>query len=271
MRRRSVRARGLLGAAGLLAGYLVTADLLLWGSGAALAAVHAAGPATPDAVVALTAGAVAWCVLSWLTGVLLLALLTAVVTGPGSRAYARATALAPGFARRLVAALLGVAVAGIPLAGAPAARAVQAVATAPVAGDRPPATPLLADSLPGPDRPAACVPVGWTPDRPAVAHRRSARSAAAVRLVTATPRPEKGVAGEVVVRRGDSLWEIAERHLGPDASAAEVAAEWPRWHRANRAAVGPDPDLLLPGTRLVPPPGADRRTDPMKRHPRSPR
>jgi nucleoid-associated protein YgaU len=61
----------------------------------------------------------------------------------------------------------------------------------------------------------------------------------------------------VVVRRGDSLWSIAARDLGPGASDAEVAAQWPRWWHANRAVIGPDPDLILPGTRLRPPPPAD--------------
>jgi resuscitation-promoting factor RpfA len=58
----------------------------------------------------------------------------------------------------------------------------------------------------------------------------------------------------VVVHRGDTLWGIAARHLGRGADDAEVAAEWPRWWRANRDVIGPDPDLLLPGTRLTPPP-----------------
>jgi len=56
-----------------------------------------------------------------------------------------------------------------------------------------------------------------------------------------------------VVRAGDTLWDIAARHLGPDADAAAIATAWPRWFAANRAAIGPDPDHILPGTRLVPP------------------
>jgi nucleoid-associated protein YgaU len=40
------------------------------------------------------------------------------------------------------------------------------------------------------------------------------------------------------------------RHLGPDATDAEVAAQWPRWHAANRSVIGDDPDLLLPGQVL---------------------
>ena len=57
----------------------------------------------------------------------------------------------------------------------------------------------------------------------------------------------------VVVRRGDTLWDIAARRLGPGASDAEIATAWHRWYAANAAAIGPDPDLLLPGRRLTPP------------------
>lgn len=33
----------------------------------------------------------------------------------------------------------------------------------------------------------------------------------------------------------------------------EVTAAWHRLHRANAERIGPDPDLVLPGTRLVVP------------------
>ncbi len=56
------------------------------------------------------------------------------------------------------------------------------------------------------------------------------------------------------MRRGDTLWALAARRLGPDATDAEIAAEWPRWYGANDAVIGSDPDLLLPGQRLSPPP-----------------
>jgi|SRR5829696_6573450 len=52
------------------------------------------------------------------------------------------------------------------------------------------------------------------------------------------------------VATGDSLWAIAERRLGPDATPAAVTAEWRRWYAANRGVIGPDPDRLLPGTTL---------------------
>jgi nucleoid-associated protein YgaU len=59
--------------------------------------------------------------------------------------------------------------------------------------------------------------------------------------------------GEVVVRRGDTLWTLAERYLGPTATNSEIAVEWPLWFSANRAVIGNDPDHLVPGERLRPP------------------
>jgi nucleoid-associated protein YgaU len=76
----------------------------------------------------------------------------------------------------------------------------------------------------------------------------------------AAPAPAPRTApAEVVVRRGDTLWGIAARHLGGRATPAAVAAEWPRWYAANRAVVGPDPHLILPGQRLVAPPNGAAR------------
>jgi hypothetical protein len=57
-------------------------------------------------------------------------------------------------------------------------------------------------------------------------------------------------ADEVVVLRGDTLWSIAARHLGPAATAAEISAEWHRWMITNRDVIGPDCDLILPGQQL---------------------
>jgi nucleoid-associated protein YgaU len=59
---------------------------------------------------------------------------------------------------------------------------------------------------------------------------------------------------DVVVHRGDTLWDIARRDLGTDATDAEVAHAWPAWHEANLAVIGDDPDLLLPGQILRRPP-----------------
>jgi nucleoid-associated protein YgaU len=57
-------------------------------------------------------------------------------------------------------------------------------------------------------------------------------------------------AGHHVVRPGDTLWALAARDLSPAASAAEVTDRWQLIYRLNRAAIGPDPDLIVPGTSL---------------------
>ena len=57
----------------------------------------------------------------------------------------------------------------------------------------------------------------------------------------------------VVVKPGDTLWEIVARRLPTDASATDIARSWRRWYAANRAVVGADPGLLRPGERLEPP------------------
>jgi nucleoid-associated protein YgaU len=57
----------------------------------------------------------------------------------------------------------------------------------------------------------------------------------------------------VIVKPGDCLWSIAARRLGPGASATQIEGEWRRWYAANRAVIGIDPNLILPGQRLVAP------------------
>ncbi|HET7385247.1 MAG TPA: hypothetical protein VFJ19_01130 [Nocardioidaceae bacterium] len=63
----------------------------------------------------------------------------------------------------------------------------------------------------------------------------------------------------VVVRRGDCLWALTARRL-PDASEPVIDRGWRRLYAANRARIGPDPDLIVPGTRLVLP--RDLREEP---------
>jgi len=63
-------------------------------------------------------------------------------------------------------------------------------------------------------------------------------------------------ASAVLVRRGDTLWGIAARHLPGQVSNARIAAAWPPWYRLNRRVIGSDPNLIRPGMRLRAP-GAD--------------
>jgi hypothetical protein len=55
----------------------------------------------------------------------------------------------------------------------------------------------------------------------------------------------------VVVRSGDTLWSIATRDLAPDSPDSRVAAHWRAIYAANRHRIGPDPDVIVPGTRLT--------------------
>ncbi len=74
--------------------------------------------------------------------------------------------------------------------------------------------------------------------RAASSHRSAAHD---VRPQT-TPQSRAGRAEMYTVVRGDTLSGIAEEQ--------QVRGGWPRLYEANRATVGDDPDLILPGQRL---------------------
>lgn len=232
-----------------------------------------------DPLTAMTAGCAtaAWLVSSWLALGAACSLAGLLPGAAGRAASAAAVVLAPWTLRRLVGAAVGVSVVATGAAPpAPAFAAVRASATAPsvaagwvstapaVAGAAEPITDARPQPVPWPDDPLARL------DRPAPAMVSTDR-ATARRGVTppALDRPDVGLVSPVpqravhprpgpgpalvVVHRGDSLWAIAARHLGPSATDAEIATAWPRWWAANRAVIGPDPDLLLPGQRLTAP------------------
>jgi len=58
----------------------------------------------------------------------------------------------------------------------------------------------------------------------------------------------------VVVRPGDTLWAISADRLPPGTAPAAVDRAWRSLYTANRAGIGPDPDLIRPGTELRLPP-----------------
>ena len=61
--------------------------------------------------------------------------------------------------------------------------------------------------------------------------------------------------GWQIVEPGDTLWSIAAAHLRPGTrSASNIHRFWQQVYRANRPVVGPDPDLIHPGTHLRVPP-----------------
>jgi nucleoid-associated protein YgaU len=110
---------------------------------------------------------------------------------------------------------------------------------------------------PAPGPVASASPLDWpglTAAPPAPAHQP----------VVAATKPQPHVAQpahRLVVRRGDSLWSLTARQLGPGATPARIAAGWPLLYAANRHAIGADPNLIRPGQQLVPPP-AEGRTSP---------
>jgi nucleoid-associated protein YgaU len=187
--------------------------------------------AGPDALVVALAGLLAWLVWAW--GAVGLALTAASVL-PGLLGDAARLALAvvlPAGARRSAAVLLGL---GLGVAGP---LAVGALPSVPVA------------SAAVVDRPTAEPPLGPVPDWPA----QESRSTDTV------PDWPPATTGEVhVVVRGDCLWSIAESRLlhrhGRVPTADEVAVEVRAWWTTNEAVIGADPDLILPGQVLRPPP-----------------
>ena len=83
---------------------------------------------------------------------------------------------------------------------------------------------------------------------PHVHHRPSALSGLPLpdRAVVAPPAARRTVR----VRPGDTLWSLAARDLPPGSPDALVAARWHAIYAANRALIGPDPDVITPGQRL---------------------
>lgn len=177
--------------------------------------------------------------------------------GQVCRALARA--VAPAALRRTVTFVLGTSLVAAVVPGtAAAAMSAPALATrhtlvldapGPIAldpGFHPPTdtswTPL------DPDRP---IPE-WASD--SASATTTPTTAPTVQPVATTP-PTTAVR-DYVVQRGDSLWSIAARHLGPDATTAQIAVAWPQWYAVNRQTVGPNPDVIRPGQRLTVPANA---------------
>jgi len=223
-------------------------------------------PLRPDEVLASVLATAALAGTSWLAlGVLLE--LTSLVPGAVGRAAAKvADAVTPALVRRAAGALLGIGLVaglapGAAVAVAPAALAVGSPLPDPGFAPAPASTVPLPDPgwMPPPRAIAttgravphadAAIGAGWVPSAPVV------RSHPDLRVLSPATRP--GAAGDgpapVVVQRGDSLWAIAARHLGRDASDHEIARAWPAWYEANRRVIGDDPDVLRPGQLLRPP------------------
>lgn len=87
----------------------------------------------------------------------------------------------------------------------------------------------------------------------------------------ALPDRATGSAGpaSVTVRLGDSLWSVAQDLL-PGAGNEQIDRAWRALYAANRSALGPDPDVVYPGTSLRVPGGlSERRREACPGHQRS--
>lgn len=228
-------------------------------------AAHAGGPASAEEVVA---GVLAWSAVAlsaWLAIIVSLMILTAVPGALGRWSSRMAMRLTPLAARRALSLALGASVGTVAL---PAPMAIAATvpqeSDSSFVGQAP--TPGFHVTLPAPaetDDSGRISPVrdrlqtrpsvqpatpGWLPDRPTP--RAMGQD---TRLLSPSLRAERSVVDAVTVRRGDTLWSIAARHLGTGATDAQIASEWPRWYAANRAVIGEDPGLIQPGQQLVAP------------------
>lgn len=234
---------------------VVIAQVLMWAGRPSIAALRS-GTATFDEALGGVAAIAAWVLLGWVVLVLLATALAAVPGIVGRAAGRLAGAITPAAARRTARLALGVAVAGGPVA----LSAVPAAAHLPGEMANHPVGALPADD-------AADLPLIERPTRPGqspqpaeplrVANTSGGASVPAppepVTDRPAEPEPPEPPPTSVAVQEGDSLWKIAARHLGPDATDAQIAAAWPRWYMANRDVIGDDPNLIVPGTSLTPP------------------
>jgi hypothetical protein len=249
--------------------------LVAQGLRASWASVTAAGPARPADGLLLCAAALSALLTLWLVLALVLSMLSALPGAAGRVARRGAGHVAPPVVRRLAVLALGAGLA-VPLVAATASTGTArggtsgrpvssgplvtagAAATAPSASWPTLTSPPRAAgpaSPPGARRTPASSPgeppdAAWTPSPP---DRSRIHDPEGLDLLSRTPAAGHVVDEGVVVRRGDSLWSITGRYLGPSATADEIAREWPRWHEANRDVIGDDPDLIRPGQVLHPP------------------
>lgn len=231
----------------------------LWGSGGR-------APDFDQLVGALAAAAglavVAWWVLS-----MLCALLAAALERTGrQRGAARAGEFCPPFMRRLALAIVSIQLISTPLAHA----------AEPVSGPEWASTQLVpVPAAWGPTAGAAkeAAPTGWEIEDAATSAAEDPSPPPVIKpqwepsiqmtdpdFTVASPvrswqTPPESPA-EITVLAGDTLWDIAARDLGRDASDVDVALHWPRWYQANKADIGENPDVLLPGQILKPPAAA---------------
>lgn len=219
-----------------------------------------------DQLLGGSAALAAWVGLGWLCVTVLLEVASTLPGAAGRGCAAIAARTSPILVRRMVQAVIGLSVLAGPMsAGSAFATGPSTTTSTSTELDRPVSTvaptltanraapvmstaPVISTAPPSLDRPAAA----FIASAPPVATRPSVPRVA---LVTGTAHRDAGDPSDrgYVVRRGDTLWDIAARHLGPHATSVDISRAWPKWYDANRAAIGTDPSVIRPGEVLVPP------------------
>jgi nucleoid-associated protein YgaU len=236
-----IRASGMAIVAGT--GCAASIGALSWATRGVLREVQDRG--SFDALIGLAAACGAWAALLWLGTGFAVAVLAALPGAAGSGWQRLASRIAPPGIRRAAGFLVGALIVTGGVAGTALPAAADTARPAVTAGS----------TLPNLDRP---VSTGST---------ESTESTVASPRPTVSRSTEPGPPGRdptppfsneqdrspVVVVKGDTLWDIAAARLGAGATNSEIAAEWPRWYGENREVIGHDPDLILPGQRLLPP------------------
>lgn len=223
----------------------------------AWAAITAAGPASPADGILVVVALVGAPLSLWVGLAVALSALSALPGASGQACSQLAARIAPAAIRKVVAFILGTALTAALLPGTALARTGQEAPRHPAVASAQYAVGALgnaADVAPDAsfrfvsdtirtihDADAAPAP-SWSPEMRA----SSANSAGGV--------------VDVVVHRGDSLWSIAARHLGPAATTVEIDAEWHRWYAANRQVIGRDANVIAPGQVLSPPASAQHQS-----------
>lgn len=141
-----------------------------------------------------------------------------------------------------------------PATTSPAGPSAEPPTTAPSAA---PTIPLTLDEpLPAPERPTSGARLTSKPTRPALPQPTPSTSPQGPERLRSHQQPERVVPSPapradhtVLVRPGDTLWDLAAARLPLSAGLAEVASATQALFDANRDQLS-DPDLIRPGQRL---------------------
>jgi nucleoid-associated protein YgaU len=205
---------------------------------------------TVDSITMSFASAAACIALGWIGLALTARLLGRLPGAVGSLSHRVADRITPQFVRSALAAVISIGIGAAP-AGATEEPLplLDRVSTAQQSGRTPSAVPA-----PTPSATSTTTPAADPAPEPATAPADdTAGDPAAGPASRPTAASIHEVPGPYVVRRGDTLWAIAARHLPPTATVVDVDRSWREWWRANRGVIGSDPNLIRPGQELAQP------------------